>query len=120
MTTEGPVEVYAAKDLAEAHFVLNLLADAGVEATVVGEPLGAAVGELPPLVATPRVWVRAADSERSRPVVDEYRRHLTARAKGESMPSPGEESFCHHCGETVNTGLSRCPACGRDLDGGDE
>src|SRR5262249_4053182 len=63
MAAEGPVEVYAAGDIAEAQFVRGILADAGIEATVVGEPLGAAVGELPPLVATPRVWVRADDAE---------------------------------------------------------
>ena len=67
MTPEGPVEVYAARDVTEARFVHDLLVNAGVEATVVGESLGAAVGELPPLVATPRVWVRAAEAEGARP-----------------------------------------------------
>ena len=107
MTTRGPVEVYAAGTMAEAQFVRNLLADAGIEATVVGEPLGMAVGELPPLVATPRIWVRAGDAERARPVVEEYDRR---RSGGRATP------FCYHCGQAVAWGESPCPVCCLDLE----
>jgi hypothetical protein len=116
MTTDGPVEVYAARDLAEAQFVHGILADAGIGATIVGESLGAAAGELPPLVATPRVWVRADDAERAWPLVEQYQRRLSERAAGRGTESRAEEPFCYHCGEPVGRGQSPCPTCGRELD----
>ena len=116
MTSQGPVEVYAAGDMAEAQFVRDLLADAEIEARIVGEALGAAVGELPPLVATPRVWVRAEDAERARPLVEQYQRRLIERAGREATGSRAEEPFCYHCGQVVAPGQSPCPACGRELD----
>lgn len=66
MTPRGPVEIYAARDMAEAQFLHDLLADAEIEARIVGEPLGAATGKLPPLAVMPRIWVDAADADRAR------------------------------------------------------
>lgn len=108
MTTRGPVEVYAAGNMAEAQFVRNLLADAGIEATIVGEPLGMAAGRVPPLLATPRIWVRAGDADRARPVVEEYERR---RAERSGLPP-----FCYHCGHAVAWGESPCPVCCLDLE----
>ena len=89
MTPGGPIEVDAARDLAAARFLSDLLADAGVEATVFGEPPGAAVGELPPLDAAPRVWVRASEAEKARPVIAEYHRRLVQRAAGRGHRGTG-------------------------------
>ena len=112
MTPEGPIEVYAAGDLAEAQFVHDLLADAGIEATVMGESLGALAGEIPAWYATPRVWVRADDAERARPIIAEYRRRRIERAGGRGTDEP----FCYHCGQSVGRGQSPCPSCGQELD----
>ena len=70
MTPEEPVEVYAAGSMAEAQFVHNLLAEAGIPAEIVGEALGGVLGDVPSMEASPRIWVRAEDAERARPLVD--------------------------------------------------
>jgi hypothetical protein len=107
----GPVEVYSARNAAEARFVANLLSDAGVEAMVVGEALGMAIGELPPGTATPRVWVRPEDEVRARPVVAEYQHRLIER-----VTQGRRETYCYHCGHEVDPGQSPCPICCRDLE----
>jgi hypothetical protein len=110
MSTEGPVEVYAARNLAEAFFVRDPLAEAGVEATVVGEPLGMVAGKVPPLGVMPRLWVRAEDAERARLLVEQHRERRAAEGSG--------APFCYHCGEAVEPNVSPCPKCGMELEWG--
>jgi hypothetical protein len=112
MMEEGPVEVYSALNITEAEFLRGLLANEGIDAKVVGEALGMGVGELPPLIATPRIWVQSSEVERARTVIDEYGRRLAARA---TKTSPAERPYCYYCGQTVNLGQSPCPACGQEL-----
>ena len=125
MASDDPVEVYAAKDTTEAYFLRNLLADAGIEAIVVGEPLGGVLGDVPFQAAAPRLWVRQADQERARAVVEEFGRRLIERSAAPpgsgdlvSDEQPVSEPFCYHCGQAVQVGQSPCPACGQDLDWG--
>lgn len=109
MTNENPVEVFSARDLVEAYFVRDLLIDAGIEAIVVGDPLGMAVGDIPPIVASPRIWVPSSDTNEARQLTDEYqRRRLNAITR--------ESAYCYHCGEPVTQGRSDCPACGQELE----
>jgi hypothetical protein len=123
MASDTPVEVYAAKDSAEAYFVRNLLADAGIEAFVVGEALRTALGDVPINAAEPRVWVREIDEGRARPIIEAYQRRLIERTEAEFGPKPGAgiegpatEPFCYHCGQPVQFGQSPCPACGGTLE----
>jgi hypothetical protein len=116
MTDQGPVEVSEARDLIEAQFVCDLLTEAGIGARVVGEPLGMAVGKVPPLEATPRIWVPYAEVERARPIVDQYRQRLIERVGRKAVVPPGKEPFCYHCGQAVDQGQSPCPVCGLELD----
>jgi hypothetical protein len=116
MAQDDPVEVYTAREISEAQFVLNLLADADIEARIVGEPLGAAAGRLPQLDAMPRVWVRASDAERARSLIGQYQRQRLQKAGGAASESGAEKPFCYHCGQKVAWGESPCPECGKDLD----
>ena len=123
MALEDPVSVYSARDTQEAHFVRNLLADAGIEAKVVGDTLQTLVGEVPFQINTPQVWVHRNDLEQARPIVEEYEQHLIERVEGQSEPGasraddePPTEPFCYHCGQPVQAGQSPCPACGQALD----
>jgi hypothetical protein len=116
MTAQSPVEVFVARDVTEAQFVCDLLADAGIGARVVGVPLGMVAGKVPPLEATPRIWVHADEVERARPILDEYRRRLIERAGPEAEMPRRKEPFCYHCGQAVGPGQSPCPACGRELE----
>jgi hypothetical protein len=110
MTSEGPVEVYAARDLADAYIVREMLAEAGVEATVMGEPLGMVAGKVPPLGVTPRIWVRGEDADRARPLIEQHRQRAATR--GSDGP------FCYHCGEPVLPLAAECPNCGKGLEWG--
>src|SRR5579864_6821393 len=104
MATGDPVEVYAAKDMIEAQFVSNLLGSDGVEATIVGEALGTAAGDLPLFTATPRIWVRPQDAQRARHVVQEYQKRLIDRATPEGRAHDSAQHavpFCYYCGSEV-------------------
>lgn len=72
MPSCNPVEVYLAKDLPEAQFVKSLLSEARIEATIVGEPLGTVLGDIPGFEAAPRIWVHRPDADRARSIIDEY------------------------------------------------
>lgn len=123
MATDDPVDVFAASDAAEAQIVRGLLAEDGIEATIVGEPLRGILGDVPFFMAGPRLWVRPADAERARAVVAEYETRLRERGQDESAAdaeadrSGGREIlFCYHCGEPVESGRQTCAACGQELD----
>jgi hypothetical protein len=120
MTVQDPVQVYVARDMTEAQFVCDLLTDAGIGARVVGEPLGMASGKIPPLEATPRIWVRADEVPGARAILDEYRQRQVARVQPAAAASSEKESFCYHCGEAVTWGQSPCPVCGLELAWADE
>ncbi|HEV3167449.1 MAG TPA: DUF2007 domain-containing protein [Isosphaeraceae bacterium] len=116
MAHDDPVEVYTAKELTKARFVHNLLADAGIDGRVVGEPLGAVVGRVPQLDAMPRVWVRAADAERARSLIEQYQHQHREKAGRAASELGYKVSFCYHCGQVVGEGESPCPECGKELD----
>ncbi len=116
MTPEEPVEVYAAGNMAEAQFVHNLLAEAGISSEIVGEALTGVLGRLPANDASPRVWVRAEDEPRARPLIEEYQQRLIDRVEGGVTEPLAGEPFCYYCGKEVARGQSPCPACGKELD----
>ena len=92
------VQVYAAADLSQAHFLRNMLTDAGIEARVVGEvtsTLGLPAGE----EAAPHVWVHQRDEAAARKLLGEWEQ-VHAR------PHPDEET---------TTGW-KCPTCGEMVD----
>jgi hypothetical protein len=119
---EDHIEVYEGLDSEDAHFLRNLLADAGIEAIVVGDAAEGAVGERSPFSSPPQVWVPPTDVDRARPIVAEYQRHLIERtessvAESEAAAEQAEsEPFCYHCGNPVNAGQTPCPVCGQPLE----
>jgi putative signal transducing protein len=115
MATNDPVEVYAAKDITEAQFVRNILENAGIESTIVGEALGTALGDLPAFHAAPRIWVCPEDANRARLLVEDYQKRLTERV-GAHDSDEHEVPFCYHCGSEVVLGEPKCWACGKELE----
>jgi enoyl-CoA hydratase/carnithine racemase len=118
---QAPVEVFSARDTPEAYIVLGMLREAGIEALVVGESLGGIAGEVPPLQATPRIWVHPGDASRARQLIEEYERPATGPSLPASdaltaFPPAQAEPFCYHCGQRVDYGQSPCPACGKPLE----
>jgi hypothetical protein len=119
---EDHVEVYEGADSYDAQFVRNLLADAGIEAIVVGDAADGAVGDRTPFSSPPKIWVPPADVDRARPIIAEYKRRLIKRAEtavGGSEDAGKElnaEPFCYHCGNPVTVGQTPCPTCGQPLE----
>lgn len=58
MSSHNPTKVYAARDEIDATLVQSMLAEAGIEARVVGGEITGAIGGVPTgLPSAPRVWV---------------------------------------------------------------
>jgi hypothetical protein len=88
MHDDEPVEVYLAANSHHAHFVSNMLADAGIEARVVGEisTLGVRPGE----ESGPCLWVRRRDKDRARQILQEWYR-VSARGERVNPPAPNPD-----------------------------
>ena len=64
------LDIATARDAAEAHFWISVLAQEGIEAHVSNEALSIGIGELPPGPATnPGILVREEDAARARAVL---------------------------------------------------
>jgi len=100
------VSVYKAGSTAEAHLVLNLLADEGIQASVSeeNEPLAG----LP--IAAPDVLVRHSDEVRARAIVADYQDDLIRRAERPDWT-------CPKCGATVEGSFDFCDVCGAERPG---
>lgn len=100
------VKLYTARDSLEAHYLRSLLAERGIAATVMGETLGAARGELPATQETlPSVWVNQADMEHAVPIARDL-------AESSHHPPTGEPWTCPNCGEIIEPQFAACWNCG--------
>jgi len=98
--------LYSAASLPEAHLVRGLLAAAGIEARVLNEYAGGALGELPFAEVAPSVWIEAErDLTRARQVVATYE-------NAASMPG---SMRCSTCGEENPRDFAICWQCQRPL-----
>jgi Putative prokaryotic signal transducing protein len=101
------VEIYTAADEREAHFLSNLLADAGIEARVVGDTISSL--QFPPGEKTaPSIWVKHADEVESRRLITEWE---TIRARPHSDDEPRPAWKCSACGELVDEDFELCWNC---------
>jgi hypothetical protein len=77
MADDEPVEVYLAESSHQAHFLRNILADAGILARVIGDmsTLGIRPGE----ESGPVLWVRRCDQEKARQILDDWDRSRAAK-----------------------------------------
>ena len=97
-------EVYTARDHTEAHFIKNLLENAGIRVRVRGEllvGLGIPVGD-----RFPSIWVKDdADFDRAREVVDKF---LEAQEEAAKNPVYWQ---CPKCGESIEDQFMECWKC---------
>jgi hypothetical protein len=130
MGLRDPIAVYNAADNMEAVFVRDALVAAGIEAYVTEDvsQVGAWVGGFIPELHKPQVWVERADSERARPVLDNYEEraaHLRGDRASAALAEPPVEVVCDRCGghasfpATQEGSVQQCPHCGAYLDVGD-
>ncbi len=102
------ISVYQGENVTEAHLVMNLLLDEGIEAAVAGEnqPLS--------LMITPSaVLVRREDEARAREIIERYDAEQVARADRPDWKCPA-------CGAKVIGAFDDCDACGAPKPGTEE
>jgi hypothetical protein len=101
-------QVYAARDVMDAHFVQGLLAEAGIEAVVEGDLLPEPTG-----VALPTVWVRDRDVSAAEPIIEEYvQREATRQDEPEAEATVRTVWTCPTCGEQIEEQFTNCWKCG--------
>jgi hypothetical protein len=97
---------FVASQRFEAYLLLDRLAQAGIKAHVFNEHMSSIVGDVPPDVALPQVWLDDdADRVRAEAVLREYR---VERARTGSV-------FCRACHEENPATFELCWKCGADL-----
>lgn len=132
MSDKPVVEVYRAKNGAQAHLVVMALEDAGIKAEAQGaifHPASATADNLvnpsAPWWDAPRILVFAEDAERARRLLLEMETRERQQAQEENT-GPPIEVVCEECGSPSSFSAAQrgsvqeCPKCGAYLDVGDD
>ena len=99
------LKFYEARDSLEAHQLIDALTAHRIEATVLGEYLSGAAGELP-AINFPWVWlINNQDLAAAQDVLDGF---LASRG---NLPRPGPW-VCENCDAQVDAGFEICWQCG--------
>ena len=100
------IRIYVASQRYDAWLVADRLNQIGIRAHVFNQHASSIVGDVPPDVAQPQVWLeRECDRERAQRVLAEIEqaganpRDVACGACGES--SPGNFDLCWNCGGTL-------------------
>ncbi len=101
------LKFYEARDSLEARQLIDALAAHRIEATVLGEYLSGAAGELP---AFNFPWVWLINNDDLRPAQDVLDGFLASRG---SLPKKGPW-VCPSCGAQVDAGFDICWQCGAE------
>ena len=97
---------HRASSRVDAWLVLHYLQAAGIRAHVFNTHVSSIVGEVPPDIAMPEVWIEdPADEARARAIVASMREGSTDRAP----------RSCSECGEENPGNFDLCWNCGRSL-----
>ena len=99
-------KIYSAATLPDAHLVLGLLAQAGIEGKVFNENAQGGMGEIPFTHAWPEIWILdERDAVRARELIRQFER---SPAVGGDTPcpkcserNPGNFQVCWHCGAEI-------------------
>ncbi len=100
------IRVYVARQRYDAYLVADRLNQAGIRAHVFNEHMSSIVGDVPPEVAQPQVWIARDDDE------------LRARALLREMEIDARRTtplFCRKCGEQSPGNFELCWNCGYAL-----
>lgn len=100
------VRFYIARARYDAFLVADRLNQAGIKAHVFNQHAQSIVGDVPPDVAQPQVWLER-DSDRERAQI------LLARIEEEARK--GGDVRCAACGEVSPANFDLCWNCGRAL-----
>jgi hypothetical protein len=99
---------YVARQRYDAYLIADRLNQAGIRAHVFNEHASSIVGDVPPDVAQPQVWLeRECDRERAQILLQSI----------EADGAAGGTRRCAACGEESPANFDLCWNCGRGLDG---
>jgi len=98
-------EIYRARNVAEAELVSQALNAEGIRTQVINSALQNAVGDLPYLSVSPRVWVLEADAERALSLI--RNRFQDAEQAAEQRA----EWTCPRCAEVNGSAFDFCWKC---------
>ena len=99
--------IFIALHRVEAYLLVDRLAHAGIKAHVFNEHASSIVGEVPPDVAQPQVWL---DDDADRARADAVLRDLPGGAQSRRQPSSATK-----CGEENPATFDLCWKCGWSL-----
>jgi hypothetical protein len=74
--SDEPVSIYSAENSIEASFILQLLAEAGIEGRIASNALEAVSGEVPYRLVSVPIWVHRSDSESAQRVIRDHQVRL--------------------------------------------
>lgn len=108
----GLKKVYIARDVGEAQFLCDLLAEAGVRAIVIGDLLGTARGNVPLTPTTlPAVHVNEEDLALAAPVVEEFDRRQVERHHSPREQEKLPPWRCPKCRKLIEAQFTDCWNC---------
>ena len=98
--------IFTASGRFDAYLVVHRLAEAGIKAHVFNEHMSSIVGDVPPDVALPQVWLDDdADRERAEAVLRAYQvernRSGTLVCRACSEENPATFDLCWKCGRSL-------------------
>lgn len=99
-------KIYAAADLPQAHLLLHMLKDAGIEARVLNENMQGGTGEIPFIHTWPEIWLeKTSDQIPAEKIIREFETRKTSTGTI-ACPDCGEENpanfeACWQCGTTI-------------------
>ena len=99
------IRIYVARQRYDAYLIADRLNQAGIRAHVFNEHASSIVGDVPPDVAQPQVWL-ADDHDEPRA------RALLREMELDAMRTP---LFCRSCGEQSPGNFDLCWKCGTAL-----
>jgi hypothetical protein len=100
------IRFYTARHRFDAYLLADRLKQAGIRAHVFNEHASSIVGDVPPDVAQPQVWLeREQDRERAQV--------LLSRIEAEA--EQGGTRRCQACGEESPASFDLCWSCGKGL-----
>jgi hypothetical protein len=131
MPLRDPIAVYNAASNLEAIFLRDALIAAGVNAFVIEDvsQIGTWLGGLIPEIHKPQVWVERTDTERAKPVLDDFERRSNELREPEAeggAPGAVIEVICEECRRPASFpaaqrgSVQQCPQCRAYVDVGGE
>ncbi len=104
-------KVFTSSDRAAIEILRGLLAQEGIESTVLNENIASALGGLPFVVAMPELWIlRHEDEARAGAIVERF------ESPGGGRSADAGCWTCSECGEVIEGQFTECWSCAEDED----